>query len=163
LLAYPRAFRETYGREMAMVFHEQARDAVEVGGAAGLVRLWPIAVSDLILSASKERAATMRPSRIGGPALVAPALGFVIGIVDTSPGWDDTGVSAAVLFACCATLGALRPARPWRWALAVGMWIPALNIARLHNYASLIALVFAFGGAYAGSVARRAARTDHAT
>ena len=60
----------------------------------------------------------------------ALVLGLLIALVDTSPGWDDTGVTAAAVFACCGLLSTLHPARPWLWALAVGMWIPALGIAQ---------------------------------
>jgi hypothetical protein len=89
------------------------------------------------------------------------AIGLAIALVDTSPGWDDTGISAAAVFAGSGLLAAVHPRRPWVWALAVGLWIPALNIASHHNYGSLIALIFAFAGAYAGALAGRVVR--HAT
>ena len=37
LLAYPSAFRREYGREMALVFRDQARDVIEHGGARALL------------------------------------------------------------------------------------------------------------------------------
>ena len=52
--------------------------------------------------------------------LVALALGLAVALVDLSPGWDDTGVSAAAVFAAAAGFGATRPSRAWLWALAVG-------------------------------------------
>jgi hypothetical protein len=61
--------------------------------------------------------------------LVALMLGALIALVDASPGWDDTGVSAAMLLAASGLLGAIHPARAWLWALAVGAWIPLLGIA----------------------------------
>ena len=83
----------------------------------------------------------------------ALAIGLAVALVDASPNWDDTGVTAAAILAACAVLGILHPGRAWLWALAVGLWIPALNIA-LHqdhpNYGSVLALAFAFAGAYAG-------------
>ncbi|HEY6708145.1 MAG TPA: hypothetical protein VJB61_11200, partial [Actinomycetota bacterium] len=60
----------------------------------------------------------------------------------------------AVLGAAAA-FGAARPSRPWLWALAVGLWIPALGIILRHNPTALIALVPAFLGAFAGAGARR--------
>ncbi len=40
LLAYPRAFREEYASEMALVFSDAYRDALQREGALGAVRLW---------------------------------------------------------------------------------------------------------------------------
>ena len=61
--------------------------------------------------------------------LVALMLGALIALVDASPGWDDTGVSAAMSLAASGLLGAIHPARAWLWALAVGAWIPLSGIA----------------------------------
>jgi hypothetical protein len=95
--------------------------------------------------------------RITGPllGLSAVVLGLLIAWVDTWPTWDDTGITVAALFLACAGFGAIRPAHAWRWALLVGIWIPLLNIALHQNYGSLLALVFAGLGAYAGAFARR--------
>jgi len=79
--------------------------------------------------------------------------------VDDSPGWDDTGVSAAMVFTCAGLLGALHSLRPWLWALSVGLWIPVVGVAYHHNYEALLALVVAFAGAYSGAVASRALGT----
>ena len=87
--------------------------------------------------------------------LAALAVGLALGLVDSSPGWDDTGVSAAAVFATTAALGAARPSRAWVWALAVGLWIPALGILLRGNYGALLALVPALLGAFAGAGARR--------
>lgn len=80
-------------------------------------------------------------------------------LVDSSPGWDDTGVSAAVVFTSCEILGTVYPARAWQWALAVGLWIPALGIALHKNYESWAGLAVAFVGTYAGTLVRRFAST----
>jgi hypothetical protein len=87
--------------------------------------------------------------------LGALALGLAIALVDLSPGWDDTGVSAAAVFAAAAAFGATRPSRAWLWALAVGLWIPVLGIVVRGNAEALIALVPALLGAVAGAAARR--------
>jgi uncharacterized membrane protein len=87
--------------------------------------------------------------------IFAVALGLLIAYIDTRPNWDDTGVIALALVVSCAVLGALSPERPWLWALAVGCWIPAFNIALSGNLGSIIALAFAFAGAYAGMAVRK--------
>ena len=85
----------------------------------------------------------------------ALVLGLAIALVDSSPGWDDTGVSAGLLLVAAGLSGAARPSRAWLWALALGLWIPVLGIAVRGNLAALIALVPAFLGAFAGAGARR--------
>lgn len=86
----------------------------------------------------------------------AIGLGLLIAWVDNRPTWDDAGITAGMVFLTTALFGALRPARPWVWALAVGAWIPFFGIALHHNAGSLLALAPAFLGAYAGSLTRRA-------
>jgi len=87
--------------------------------------------------------------------VVAVALGGLIAYVDSRPGWDDTGVTAGAILICTAALGAAGPSRPWLWALAFGLWIPAVEITMTRNYGSLLALAFAFAGAYAGMAIRK--------
>ena len=89
---------------------------------------------------------------------MALIVGLLIAFVDSSPGWDDTGISAAAVFAGCGLLGAVCPARPWLWALLVGSWIPAFGIALHHNYESVMALAVALTGAYLGTLLRRTLR-----
>src|SRR5438093_229940 len=79
---------------------------------------------------------------------VSLAAGWAIAAVDSSPGWDDTGITGAALFGSALILGALRPDRAWLWALAIGIWVPALGIRQHQNYGTLLALAFAFAGAY---------------
>jgi len=86
--------------------------------------------------------------------VLALALGAAITWIDTRPTWDDTGVTAALVFAATALLGLAGPSRAWVFALAVGAWIPAFGLVK-GNHATLLALVFAFAGAYSGVLARR--------
>ena len=86
----------------------------------------------------------------------ALVIGALITYVDSRPTWDDTGMTAAAVFLTCGMLGFMGPRRPWLWALAVGVWIPLMGIVWTHNYGSLLALVIAFAGAYAGMAARNA-------
>jgi hypothetical protein len=81
---------------------------------------------------------------------LALVLGLLIALVDSSPNRDDTGITAAAVFGSCGILGALHPRRAWQWALAIGLWIPALGIALHQNYESWVALAVALVGAYAG-------------
>ena len=85
----------------------------------------------------------------------AVAVGLALAYVDSRPSWDDTGVTAGALLLAAFLLAALAPRRPWVVALAVGIWIPLFGIVGRGNYGSLLALVVAFAGAYAGSLLRR--------
>jgi len=86
--------------------------------------------------------------------VVALAMGGLVTYVDSRPTWDDTGVTAAALLCMAGVLGFLGPARPWLWALALGVWIPLLGVARGQNFATSLALVVAFVGAYVGAAIR---------
>ena len=88
--------------------------------------------------------------------LCGVAVGLVVAFVDSRPTWDDTGVTAGALLLVTLLLGALAPQRPWAIALAVGIWIPLFGILARGNYGSILALAFAFAGAYAGALLRRA-------
>jgi len=87
---------------------------------------------------------------------LALAVGGLITWLDSRPGWDDTGVTAAAVLLSCALLGFFAPRRPWLWALAVGAWIPLVGIVRDRNPGALLALVVALAGAYAGMALRQA-------
>jgi hypothetical protein len=54
LRAYPAAFRRLYSREMALVFHDRARDAVHSGGTVALVRLMPHTIRDWATTATRD-------------------------------------------------------------------------------------------------------------
>jgi hypothetical protein len=86
---------------------------------------------------------------------VAVATGWAIAVVDAQPGWDDTGITAGAVFGSSLVFGVLRTERAWIWALAVGSWIPLLGIVRHQNYGALLALLFAFAGAYTGAFGRK--------
>jgi hypothetical protein len=152
LRLYPRSFRRAYGTEAERVLRDLLRDRRQ--GPLGLLRLWARILGDLLSTTIKERSASMK-TLDWLLLLAALAVGLALGLVDSSPGWDDTGVSAAAVLAATAAFGFARPPRAWVWALAVGLWIPALGIALRGNYGSLLALVPAMAGAFAGAGARR--------
>ena len=152
LRLYPRSFRRAYGTEAERVLRDLLRDRRQ--GPLGLLRLWARVLGDLLSTTIKERSASMK-TLDWLLLLAALAVGLALGLVDSSPGWDDTGVSAAAVLAATAAFGFARPSRAWVWALAVGLWIPALGIVLRGNYGSLLALVPAMAGAFAGAGARR--------
>lgn len=83
-------------------------------------------------------------------AVVATAVGLAIASVDSRPTWDDTGITAGAIFVSAFLIAALARRRPWLWALLVGGWVPVFALASGRDPAALLALVFAFLGAYAG-------------
>ncbi len=103
---------------------------------------------------------------------VASGMGIMVALVDrATPFGDDSSKSTIVLWLVCSgLLGFAIPVRPWRWALFVGPWLPAMYLL-LHslgaanpihpdtNASSLMLMVFSIAictvGAYAGAVARR--------
>jgi hypothetical protein len=91
-------------------------------------------------------------------AAAAIALGGGIGIalMDSSSGFDDTGITVVGLLAVAAVAAALDGRRPLLWAVAVGAWTPLLEIPAARSSASLAALVFAGIGAVVGHLAARA-------
>jgi hypothetical protein len=155
LLAYPREFRKDYGAGMVQAFGDLCREEKQRRGASGLMAVWGRTVPDLAITALTERMDAVRDRWLFALVPLALALGGAIAWVDSSPGWDDTGVSAAAVLGVSGLFGLVYPSRPWLWGLAVGAWIPAYGILRELNYASLLALAFSFAGAYAGAVLRR--------
>jgi hypothetical protein len=98
----------------------------------------------------------MRPSRIA-LAIVALGGGVAIGIVDSSPGWDSTRITAVALATAAGAAAWVARDRPWLWALLVGLPTPVLDIVRTGNSGSVLALGFAAVGAAVGWALRRGA------
>lgn len=85
---------------------------------------------------------------------VAAAFGAGIAYVDSRPTWDDAGITAGVVFLATAALSFVQPPLSPFIALAVGAWIPMVEITRGGNYGSLIALAIAVVAALCGAGAR---------
>jgi hypothetical protein len=100
----------------------------------------------VLSSFEKERITTMQKVLIG----IAAIVGLFSLYVDTRPTWDDTGVLAFGILLICGLLALIGFQRPWLLALVVGVWIPLHGILITHNYGSVLALLIAFIGAYAG-------------
>ena len=95
---------------------------------------------------------------MAGLLVLAVLSGLAITWLDNRQGWDDTGITAGLILLTSGGFAALRPARPWLWAVAVGGWIPLLGIASSENYGSLLALALSFLGAYSGALVVRTIR-----
>jgi hypothetical protein len=61
-----------------------------------------------------------------------------------------------MVLGAASVLGFAGSDRPWLWALAVSVWVPLWNIVLHSSYASAVALLIAFIGAYVGVFLRRA-------
>jgi uncharacterized protein YfiM (DUF2279 family) len=90
--------------------------------------------------------------------VVAVAAGIGIALIDSSPGWDSTGITAGLLLLGAGAAAAIGRDRPWLWALLVGLPTPMLETVRDGNGGSWLALVFAAAGATIGWAVARAAR-----
>ncbi|MGH7583969.1 MAG: hypothetical protein ACREL5_12155 [Gemmatimonadales bacterium] len=95
---------------------------------------------------------------------VAIVCGLAIAWVDSRPGWDDTGITAFAMLLAATVLGFIAPRRPWRWALAIGVWIPLHLVAQSPTWATIrfapLVLIFPLVGAYAGMLVRRLVATS---
>jgi len=102
------------------------------------------------LAFEKERNNLMQKLLLG----IAVLAGLFSAYVDSRPNWDDTGILAFGILIVSGLVALLGYRRPWLVALAVGLWIPLRGIFVTHNYGSILALVFAFVGAYGGWLVR---------
>jgi hypothetical protein len=103
-----------------------------------------------------------------GAYALAVVLGLLVAWFDVvAPFGDDTEKGTILLWlVCSAVLGLLQPRQPWRWALLVGLGVPAVHFV-LHTlgrpslnpntYTTIlillpISLVVCFCGAYGGAL-----------
>ena len=96
--------------------------------------------------------------------LLWSALAMISGIAvawnDARPNWDDSGISAFLVFFCASIFGYLASRKPWLIALVVAAWIPLYSIVSTHNYGGLLAFIPGFIGAYAGFFFRKTIRNS---
>lgn len=112
----------------------------------------------------------MSPSARGtfdaGLLIAALALGLAIGWIDSRPHWDDTGITAGLLFLSAGVVTFLVPRRPWLCGIAIGagVWLEFVRTAMAKGHPSiaslalepLVPLVFPLAGAYGAYFLRRA-------
>ena len=82
--------------------------------------------------------------------ITAILLGILVAYIDTRPHWNDDGISVLMILLASTVCGYFSNKRPWLIAILVGIWVPVFNIIIAKNFGSLIAIVPAFIGAYAG-------------
>jgi ABC-type multidrug transport system permease subunit len=78
---------------------------------------------------------------------------------------NDLLFTALLVLAACMLLGMLRPRRPWRWVIAVVVFIPLTELiaykmlgvkpTRGQVYGGFLTALPGFAGAYGGAVMRR--------
>jgi hypothetical protein len=98
--------------------------------------------------------------------LLGAVLGLGGGLLDVKIG--DLLLTALLVLASCMLLGALRPQRPWRWVVVVGVGVPLANLLaylilsekpyRAQIYESFLAFLPGVAGAYGGSFGRNVIR-----
>ena len=106
---------------------------------------------------------TSAPRRADWPfTMVALVLGALIGYAQLR--WGELAISALLVSMGTMFLGAVRPRRPWLWALLVALCVPAAqlfaHLGREHFtrgaiFGSFALLAPAFVCAYGGAVGRR--------
>lgn len=93
-------------------------------------------------------------------SLIAPAIGFVVGLgigyVDSRATWDDAGITAGAVFLAAAVLAAARPSLFWLTGLVVGLPVLVMNVVLHANYGSAIVLGIGLVGSVVGFVVGKA-------
>lgn len=80
LALYPKAFRRRYAEEMRRDFCELSREGLEEGGGGELVRVWRATLSDLAVTALKERSTMLARNAYlpVNPRIAATAVAAVV-------------------------------------------------------------------------------------
>jgi hypothetical protein len=161
LRAYPSAFRQRYGVEMARVFDERFRDA-QKAGYRSTFRYCVKVVCDLLVTAAGERLMASETSSIL-VAFVAVVCGCGAAYVDFHA--SEVQATLLVLLVSSFALGCIKPRRAWLSALIMAALLPGVHVtvfafrssetSQGHPYLSrlmmlLPALVASFVGACLG-------------
>lgn len=91
---------------------------------------------------------------------IAILIGIAIGVVDTRPGWDSTGITAISMVLATAAVAGVGRSRPWLWALAVGVPVVLVEIAATSDPTMVVILGFPAAGAAIGWAIRRSLVPD---
>jgi hypothetical protein len=81
--------------------------------------------------------------------------GLIIAWIDSTPGWDDTGVIAGLILVISFLAGFIYPKQLWIWALLAGIWIPFRSIANTGEFMYLLILLISFAGSYSGGFIKK--------
>lgn len=111
-----------------------------------------------------ETKSQMEPKRDGVFYVVAVVCGIVSGAVHVGIG-DPLLTSLAVLISTMV-LGFMRPRKPWRWTLIVGLLVPVVmltgnaigyyeTLTRAGLYGSVLIMLPGIAGAFGGSFGRK--------
>jgi hypothetical protein len=95
---------------------------------------------------------------------IAVALGMFCGVVHV--GVRDPLLTALSVLMSTMFLGYMRPSRPWRWVLLVGLFVPAVmtganlmgyyrDLSRAGLYGSVLIMLPGVAGAFGGHFGRR--------
>jgi hypothetical protein len=94
--------------------------------------------------------------------LLAAAFGILAGWMDIKVG--DLLFTAMIVLAACMVLGYLRPKKPWRWVVLIGICVPLVEWLayfllkqkpqRAQIYESFLAFLPGIAGAYGGALGR---------
>lgn len=94
--------------------------------------------------------------------VLAAAFGVFAGWMDIKVG--DLLFTAMIVLAACMVLGYLRPKRPWRWVVLIGISVPVVEWLayfflkqkpeRAQIYESFLAFLPGIAGAYGGALGR---------
>jgi hypothetical protein len=95
---------------------------------------------------------------------LAIVLGALAGVAHV--GIEDPLITALIVLASTMFLGYVRPARPWRWTLLVGLMVPLVMITahlagryasftRAGVYGSVLIILPGIAGAYGGFFGRK--------
>ncbi len=82
--------------------------------------------------------------------LISIFVGLAVALIDASPKWDDTIISATLIFVSGGIISFFYGTKPWLIALCTCCWLPLLNIYTLGNFMSLFAFIPGFAGSYFG-------------
>lgn len=104
-----------------------------------------------------------RETRDDSIYLLAAILGIGAGVLDVKVG--DLLLTALFVLASTLLLGMLRPARPWRWIVMVGVFVPLMQLLAYvfltekpypaQIYEACLGFLTGIAGAYGGAVVRR--------
>ena len=94
--------------------------------------------------------------------LLAAAFGILAGWMDIKVG--DLLFTAIIVLAACMVMGYLRPKKPWRWVVLIGISVPLVEWLayfflkqkpqRAQVYESFLAFLPGIAGAYGGALGR---------